>query len=848
MKQTKYNKIMIIFILFILCSMGAFVLPVSAVGLTESTGFEDGTIDNYDAEGTSYSNYFLQAQIMPAGISQDFYVNNDNVLSGSKSFYINGGYAGGSWWNYTYSQTKKIIQWESYGFMDTTGGSATVDIYFYNSSQSIAGFDADAFIHLKISEDGGKLEYFDHAGDNYQVGSGIFENEFWHKFGFIITDTDSVSYYVNDTYRYDTPRNTSITRIDSVRYEWIGTPEFSMDSHTITYDDTYGSSGAVACGETPDINSIGIIRGADYKPINEQYIEWTYDVPMSTTFYYLDIDAGATQYTQDSDLSHYFGHINGQGIGNPDCFFRYLDTYVLRWEFYDNPITIVNKKPLIELYHNTPLQTQVYTAYDICCYTNPFTGAKERCHKCNFRTETTDIYWMIGTGTADSDDMDGDLDTIHRIGGSSNGVLDGKEQFADISYKLYFDDVIEPEPEVYDLDLALSGYSTVLSDGTPAYYNKTDTVFISYFLDDLSISNYLRIWHIDTGVEVGLTQGFGLGNILTKSSRTKGFMPYNTGNYRVSIYQSGANVTNKSFYVYPCVDEDKILYTMKNPSESFNSYGVYYGYTHPDGWTGAIGMSHSSSFNIKDECEYFIENIKSGTTGVFNYAPNSYNTQYWRLFTSVNNGTTYLPYGGIHTHYIYDVTTTDDYISVEFPTLWLDASFENQRSNYFSGSHTHLGADIWIRVNDVPVISVSDTQVFRKGYKPKDLGLHVVKLSLNNNGTWNDLDIAYFNVTSHTDDIADTEGILPDLGVTMGAIVGLIVTMFCTLSPLVVTKGLKTKHSVPSIVYAFTCCLGISVSVLLGFFPFWIIPFIVIIGIIILMIQYIINGGGSKGE
>jgi hypothetical protein len=83
--------------------------------------------------------------------------------------------------------------------------------------------------------------------------------------------------------------------------------------------------------------------------------------------------------------------------------------------------------------------------------------------------------------------------------------------------------------------------------------------------------------------------------------------------------------------------------------------------------------------------------------------------------------------------------------------------------------------------------------------------------------------------------------IFPQLDPALGFIVGLIITMFCLLLPFAVGKALGSD-GIPTFVYGVTACLGVGVSVVLGLFPFWIIPFVLTVGVIILAVKYIFGG------
>jgi hypothetical protein len=81
--------------------------------------------------------------------------------------------------------------------------------------------------------------------------------------------------------------------------------------------------------------------------------------------------------------------------------------------------------------------------------------------------------------------------------------------------------------------------------------------------------------------------------------------------------------------------------------------------------------------------------------------------------------------------------------------------------------------------------------------------------------------------------------VLPKLDIVLGAIVGLIVTMFCLLSPLLIAKGLRVKSGIPPEAYSMSGGVGIVVCVLLGWFPIWVLVFILIIAIIMIAIKWI---------
>jgi hypothetical protein len=106
-------------------------------------------------------------------------------------------------------------------------------------------------------------------------------------------------------------------------------------------------------------------------------------------------------------------------------------------------------------------------------------------------------------------------------------------------------------------------------------------------------------------------------------------------------------------------------------------------------------------------------------------------------------------------------------------------------------------------------------------------------------------------VTVSAEDIPSGGGgsILPAMDPVIGAIAGLIITIFMTLSPFIVIRALQSNIDVPSLVYAMMGGLGVVISVLLGLFPSWAIPFILVVGVIISVLVYLMGkrGGGGQG-
>ena len=87
--------------------------------------------------------------------------------------------------------------------------------------------------------------------------------------------------------------------------------------------------------------------------------------------------------------------------------------------------------------------------------------------------------------------------------------------------------------------------------------------------------------------------------------------------------------------------------------------------------------------------------------------------------------------------------------------------------------------------------------------------------------------------------ILNNGAILPIIGGAIGLIVGLIIMVFIILSPFIVSRLLGFTNNPPMLVYGFMGAIGLVVTIGLGFFPFWVAPFMVIVGVIIVMIGWL---------
>jgi hypothetical protein len=101
-----------------------------------------------------------------------------------------------------------------------------------------------------------------------------------------------------------------------------------------------------------------------------------------------------------------------------------------------------------------------------------------------------------------------------------------------------------------------------------------------------------------------------------------------------------------------------------------------------------------------------------------------------------------------------------------------------------------------------------------------------------------------FKLVSTPDAVEPSTPIFPSLSAPLGAIVGMIIVVACIILPLLIGGQFQTE--VPVFAYALSGGIGIVVSTIFGFFPSWVIFFLVAIGLIAVFLMWIIgrqNGG-----
>ena len=560
---------------------------------------------------------------------------------------------------------------------------------------------------------------------------------------------------------------------------------------------------------------------------NKNYVEWKTNIKTEAKVYGLDVLITDAYYETMQDFysgfnldakDYMFAYFSGTNVGNPDYILPFTDDiYIVRWIF--NAVTLNNTEPYIELKLPSNPNSFYYEFGEIYVPENQI---------------------QIITATYD---FDGDGDNYfyaHNYGTMfGNGGADGtKIHGSEPIYRFWY-----IKPTLKEKDYSNDAITT---DRTK--YQQYDVVSFDAVTKNPYVTNSIHAYHyngatwdeydIDTYEYAGMPQEFQV-----QDSYSGSFVPTLAGQWNITLEYNN-NIHARQYFNVTSKSVNYAIITLPNPSKTTESVKIYAIYNISDSMDVRIAIKDKNDKQLNAFTIHQKQTLYHVGTYTFK-EEGLYNINMERRYDSTFDwGTVY-----VYKH-IAKAKNYKNWIGLEYEDF--SSMYLNTVAETIYYTHNHLGSNkICILINDGDAGSflVGDKSIGEVYFYPQKTGTYEASLViLNDTGNHEYLYNATFTYKLIEKQDLDDGQILPNLGVTMGAIVGLIVTMFCTLSPLLVTKGLKSKHSVPPIVYAFTCCLGISVSVLLGFFPFWIIPFIVIIGVIILMIQYIINGGGSKGD
>jgi|GEM_PF-7061750 len=818
----KKKSLIKIFFIFFICAFNLSLFYSDTVkATTYTTDFEDGV------PGNSYTwTGYMSATSKRSGA--EFQIMATTPYSGLLDFHC---HASTGHWNLTRTDYLTGVS-----FMTVIGIS---DFFVcYNQTQYLRGdidlsdVVADGDYIIGFYYDGANIKYYNYVNVATNFGSLATGH---NKMSFSINGVSSVTYSYNNISVVGTPRNVTALnsgyKIDRIYID--STQAFEIDDLSLTYSSSnysHGTGGGTSCGETPDgLLCRGTILSNYYVDGNvRHYLLQQNLIPMNSTVYYLDVDVG-TQYNKDSVLTNYIAYLgigdnflNAQytSVGNPSCVFERNGDTVFRWYYSTGFKTIKDKQFIIALYH----------AID----------------------NAGGFSWEIGTGQQ-GQDLDGDnhRGLFSSVNLNDNNVLVvGGGEGVDLSYNLwYYQQPSDDQPSYSSDTLSIYGnQEQTLPNGTKLFHLhgcEDGTVRITYFISQATMSAgaYLKIYYDSAGnLEVGQQQGFGT-TLLNKYSFTMGFVPSAVGNYHVAINTSTMNTVNASFYVDVAQDSTLQVYSSPNPSYGVSSFNINYTYTHPRGWSGALGLAKTPNILTREDCVMFWDNISSGSSGSRQYTPYDITTYYAILFVAINDSIyNYAPYSCAHTHLVYLDMYYLSQISANPSVVLLSEDVSTQTPVNICWKHSNVGAGIVLKINDIIAFDKnSGIGNFNTGcinYYPTSAGSKEVKMMID------DIVLAccYFNVSLSPEEVIVTP-LLPPFPPEMGALVGVVVIACFTLLPLLIAvminRNSSTDISVHPLVYAFFMVIGLILTVQLGLFEMWVLFFIIFIIILIIAVLWL---------
>lgn len=510
-------------------------------------------------------------------------------------------------------------------------------------------------------------------------------------------------------------------------------------------------------------------------------------------------------YQDLTDLSRYGLYMNNIYVGSPICYYYApggAGNIFLEWDFTAFNIQLQNETPMFELYHDN-------SGSSINAW---FLGVGD----------------YVGTNPVATNTLK--ISDISHI----NGIYDG-EQYYEYSpnwilyYTDYFSDEDNPGYSVNDIGF-LSDINTQ-SPIHPVYdipfTSQYKTIYFDVYVIAQSIYNINVFFN---GNPVGYTQYFpkeviGYHDII-------GFIPYDVGNYTVSLYDGDGYYLNKTFYSYPFISMFSI-WSFPNPStdEGIINIGVFA--SNPTKYQeyligGFLSLSDVNNIDNADIKQY-ISDWNSGYYYFSTMLASGITRVHFRLFAT--NNSIYIPISSIHTHYIRSFIT-NTYLATD---LINNVGYTGIPFNiYGSYGSTVSSATIFL---DNLAIKTSVQGDFSFSYTINSPGTYRLNLKEAN------ADYSFFTLREITISIVENPIInidkdiftefLATLSLPLKIGIGLLLTLIITLLPLIIGIFLS-KHSMimPDMVYVGFFFLGLGVSSGIGFLP-WALFFVILFGLII---------------
>ena len=540
------------------------------------------------------------------------------------------------------------------------------------------------------------------------------------------------------------------------------------------------------------------------------YLDVEYPYYVDRTIKYVDLYVVGDQYNLvSSDLNSYSLYINGINCGYADA---WISTgggnYLLRWT---GAVDLTDEKPLFEFKSTESFVDANYGEY----------------------------YWYPAIMVGDCGLKTGLYHNINLWGNNEfNGILfkyitGGVEYPASVYMKYsYYEDAPLPS---YDE----STYKDTITTDKSIYYSNQEPIYIDGTVDDTGAS--VHIYNTDTDIEI---IDYGFPQTVYTSDFHYVLHLNALGNYNATVERGGV-ITNDTYFEVLTTESNYSIHTFPCPSTIEQTVRINYTFNDPDGYDGRIVVSTTPYYNSSDVLDFWLISSSASEKHIY-YGAFSTEGSYYFLMLRYNTVSGGYQFVSSWPHTVETEGYKTNIITFKYNPLIL-ANTHTQTIYY---EHSHMGSNnIWLKVDSNYVKCLKGSSSGEYNYNVITAKVYNVSIVLKDieNG---DTVLTWKLFTASEYDPADYGGgkppsILPDVDATLGYILGLLLTMFCLLAPLIVTKGLQSNASLPPLVYVFSGGIGLAVSTAIGWFPAWIIAFISIIGIIVTIILYI--KGGSNG-
>jgi hypothetical protein len=813
----KINKIIILSIIF---SFLMILIPysdnVKAISVINFYGFENAV------DGAQVS--LIQSGLFNTEHSGADYsrVSTSYVHVGTKAFY---GYSRSvadsiAFWNFTYSENSFLTNFSFYAYSPALNNQVMgIYLYMYNKTLGLT----NPIIYTRWFTSGSN--YFYYYDSNGNPHSNTFTNSYSGGQYYInfINNLGDVNYCQKGKFSsLGTARNSTAInqgyRIDIFKFVFDGTSSFTsdfvIDDINITISDSYsGGTQSGSCVDTDGYDffskNIGVQSG--WIDINSPFIEFTSHSKLSLTPYAFELWVGSSMYQYDNDSNNYYLYINGVSIGSATCFyFLSGQNYVLQWDL-GSISPFVDEILVFEIAHS-----------------NKIFG---------------DIYWNVAKSKLESPPSP---TSVSYKNTATNGILDGTVFYYGMCWKLYYSAFGTPDDEEnsdYTVGLNLVGFKPSNPLWNTPYVYIYDTIWFEIFSNRTD-----NFYHVN--ISIGATATGQEQNYPIKIYSYHdiiSFTPTQQGNYTVSLCKESDNaiVDHKHFNV-TSKDIDYAIWTFPNPSNYGGEHGigVYIldDETFNDYYITGVGVvkSLNNFSNASVKIHVGILDLNNyWSTSVLTFMINA--PEYWRLW-GTNDNSSFIPLTSPYTHFVNSLSNYN-YIRTSLSNNEgiVDVSF-----NVY-GQHSYILSSLKVYLDNQPIKDVSTDYAFMIPYSfsVSEKGTHVFSLKVLNDGVWEIVDEVSVTIYEESDLIPvddDFSNFFKDLPDIFKYMVGLVIVIITTLSPLLIVGVVKKDFnlsSIPQFLYMVMAIVGYCITIVFGFFPSWSVVVVVVLGALIISIMYL---------